>query len=573
MRSLAGVLLFMATEVSLAGWARFYSENERFDLNLQFEGVRLTREGDLIAGGDLIDDNGKPCNWVARLDERGEILWQGCYESAAIRSVLPTRDEGFLLVGEVGDQDEPPGAGGSLTKLNSQGEVQWQKGYFVSLPKPRAFLSAAVETDSGYIAIGEIEPDGPAKAWILGLDQNGNLLWQKTLTGFRATAIQPTRDGHFLIGGATEIAGKSEVWVSKLDANGQSRWQRTYGGVEDLPGGEIDKFTISDLKETASGEVLVAGSTFDVVSDPSDSVSRSRAWIAKLDRDGHLMWRKVYGEQTPFALMQQVLPTFDGGMLALGGGGDLELEEGLAVWLAKLNADGEIEWQKVYGTDEWLEVDLQLREDGRMLLAGASFFGTRGDWLVELEPDGSLAGCNLASPAAVSSRESSLSERTIAYDETPPEVTVLQREAQVEASRVLSLPACPAAEAFGSCKQIQEAGQSYGSGVYPIALKTAAGPELLGGRCEMQAFGGGWMWIASHTLNDPKPPEDFVKLRFGQYGSAVESFSIWPQVDFSATSGTIGISWDGGAMLLEELSSQELQQILNTSSQVNAWVR
>lgn len=76
------------------------------------------------------------------------------------------------------------------------------------------------------MAIGTIEPhdDRPSKAWIVGLDRNGNLLWHKTLTGFEAAAIQPTRDGNFIIGGTgTE---PREMWMLKLAPNGQSLWQR-----------------------------------------------------------------------------------------------------------------------------------------------------------------------------------------------------------------------------------------------------------------------------------------------------------------------------------------------------------
>ncbi len=92
----------------------------------------------------------------------------------------------------------------------------------------------------------------------------------------------------------------------------------------------------------------------------------------------------------------------------------------------------------------------------------------------------------------------------------------------------------------------------------------------------MQAFGGGWMLIARQAGWDRRPPAEFVNRRFGEYDE-FGSFSIWPDVDFGATVGLLGLSWeeDGQlkASLLSDLSPQALQGILSTSPRVEAWVR
>ncbi|MFN3920410.1 MAG: hypothetical protein ACK4JF_09030 [Methylohalobius sp.] len=563
------VLLWAAAGLGEAAgsWARFYGDN------VQFSDLKLTLDGKAIVLGSL-DDEDSCGSWVAKLDS-GEIVWQKCY-GGRFYAVLPTRDGGFLLVGQIEDPDE-----GQLLKLDAQGQVQWQKSYYVSLPEAKVKLRAALEMETGYIAVGSIEWDGPSKAWILGLDQNGNLLWQKTLTGFMATTIQSARDGNFLIAGAAEVAGQGEAWLLKLTPDGQSVWQKTYGGSEELPGGWEDVLSALDVQETLAGEYLLAGVTFDALPDLGGGFLpefRARAWIAKLDQSGRLKWRRVYGEQLPFAQMTQVLPTPDGGFLAVGAGGDPKQGQGLAVWLAKLTAQGEIEWQKLYGKAGFNDaLFLKQLADGKLLLAGASFLNTRGDWLLKLEADGSLPECGLEGLVTVFPGDASLRERAIARAESPPVVIVRQQEARAEDRSVVALPACPVAEAFGSCSQIQAAGKSYGDGSYPVALRTPTGPELLGARCAMKAFGGGWMLIARRLLNDPRPPSDFVNLRFGEYDGFSESFSIWPVVDWRATSGVVGLSWiedfELKASLLGDLSAEKLQAILATSPQVAAWVR
>lgn len=577
-----GVLLWAAVGLAEAAgsWARFYGDN------VAFKDLQLTREGMIALGALELNDNGEfdaeGCSaWVARLDLAGEIAWQKCYRGVS-STVTPTREGGYLLAGSLA-LITPRGSdyfGGMVVKLDSQGGVQWQKVYDAFPNEAR--LIAVQETAAGYVAIGEIEPEsGASKAWILGLDQNGNLLWQRTLTGFTATTLQPTRDGSFLIAGTAEVSGKGEAWLLKLDANGQGVWQKTYGGEEELPAGEQDVFIVSDAQETSAGDLLLAGGTFDTVPDPEGGFPefRSRAWIAKLDQNGRLKWRKIYGEQLPFAQMVRVLPTSDGGFLALGIGGDPKQGKGLAVWLAKLTAQGEIEWQKLYGK-AGLNDTLPLKQlaDGKLLLAGASFLNTRGDWLLKLGADGSLPECSLeGSAAVVATGASLLRERAIARVESPPAVTVRPQEAEAEDRSVVALPACPVSEAFGSCSQIQTAGKSYGDGSYPVVLKTPTGPELLGARCAMNAFGGGWMLIARRLINDPRPPSDFVHLRFGEYDGFSESFSIWPVVDWNATSGVVGLSWiedfEFKASLLSDLSPEKLQAILATSPQVDAWVR
>ena len=50
----------------------------------------------------------------------------------------------------------------------------------------------------------------------------------------RAHSIQQTSDGGFIVAGGTGSygAGDWDYWVLKLDANGNVIWQKTYGGSD-----------------------------------------------------------------------------------------------------------------------------------------------------------------------------------------------------------------------------------------------------------------------------------------------------------------------------------------------------
>ena len=77
--------------------------------------------------------------------------------------------------------------------------------------------------------------------WIVKLDANGNIVWQKSLGGSAddAYSIQQTTDGGFIVAGfrsndgdVSGNHGTNDYWVVKLDANGNIVWQKSLGGSE-----------------------------------------------------------------------------------------------------------------------------------------------------------------------------------------------------------------------------------------------------------------------------------------------------------------------------------------------------
>ena len=75
--------------------------------------------------------------------------------------------------------------------------------------------------------------------WVLKLDRDGTITWQKTYGGSGyddAYSIQQTSDGGYIVAGDTYSfgAGSGDVWVLKLDQCGNITWQKTYGGSETI---------------------------------------------------------------------------------------------------------------------------------------------------------------------------------------------------------------------------------------------------------------------------------------------------------------------------------------------------
>ena len=127
---------------------------------------------------------------------------------------------------------------------------------------------------------------GNADAWILKLDGDGNVIWQKTYGGEGneyAFVVQQTQDEGYIVAAQTYSfgAGSSDIWVFKLDANGNVTWQKTYGG-------EGREYPWS-IQQTTDGGYIVAGTT------PSFGAGENDLLLLKLDANGNVTWQKTYG--------------------------------------------------------------------------------------------------------------------------------------------------------------------------------------------------------------------------------------------------------------------------------------
>ena len=193
--------------------------------------------------------------------------------------------------------------------------------------------------DSGYIVAGSTYSfSEDSDSWVLKLDSNGNVTWQKTYGGSGgdfASSIQQTTDGGYIVAGSTYSFGASydyfDFWVLKLDSNGNVTWQKTYGGSGDD--------VATSIQQTTDGGYIVAGLTdsFGVAGYENDDF-----WVLKLDSNGNITWQKTYGG-SDYDYAYSIQQTTDGGYIVAGstdsfgaGGYDYDF------WVLKLDSSGEI---------------------------------------------------------------------------------------------------------------------------------------------------------------------------------------------------------------------------------------
>jgi hypothetical protein len=242
-------------------------------------------------------------------------------------------------------------------------------------------------SDGGYLVTGYTDSFGAgfgSNIWVLKLVASGNVSWQKTYGGADdddARSIQQTSDGGFVVAGYAESfgAGGYDFWILKLDASGNVTWQKTYGGGS--------KDVAESIQQTLDGGYVVAGYT------ESFGAGWSDVWVLKLDASGTVQWQKTYGGSS-IDRAYSIQQTSDGGFVVAGH--TWSFGAGLNdFWVLKLDASGNVSWQKAYGgvsNDEVFSV--QQTTDGGFVVAGHtwSFGASLNDfWVLKLDASGSVA--------------------------------------------------------------------------------------------------------------------------------------------------------------------------------------
>ncbi|MEO5673996.1 MAG: T9SS type A sorting domain-containing protein, partial [Chitinophagales bacterium] len=304
-------------------------------------------------------------------------------------------------------------------KIDSLGNLEWQKclgGNDIDVAG-----SVRVAQDGGYIIAastrsnnGDVsDTHGGADAWVIKLDINGNLQWQKCFGGSGdefTESIRNTSDGGYIFAGGCTSSdgdvsgnhGDQDSWVVKLDSLGNIEWQKSLGGSSSDGSAEIET--------TIDGGYIVSSTSFSNDSDVLDHHgfnTFSDCWIVKLDGIGNIEWSKSLGGTNPDigGNDRSILPEIDGSfvviMTTMSTNGDVTFNHGLEdYWLVKLDQLGSILWNKSFGGSQSdYAYAVALAPTGGYILSGTSN-STDGDitnslgnidyWMINTDTAGTL---------------------------------------------------------------------------------------------------------------------------------------------------------------------------------------
>ncbi|CAI8305556.1 MAG: Uncharacterised protein [Polaribacter sp. SA4-10] len=242
------------------------------------------------AGGDI---------WAIKLSENGELQWSkyfgGSFTDAPF-GVVETEDHNFIIAGssDSGDVDISNNNGSYdfwVLKIASNGSLLWERSFGGSeIDEGRAITTT---NDGNFIIVGDTRSadkdvsnnNGAADVWIIKMNTDGNLIWEKTIGGTSfdvARSVSKTQDGGFIISGSSRSLdnsftnqGQNDALLLKIDSEGNGVWKQTIGGAE------IDFFY--DAVQFNDASIIAVGETNSSNGDLTENKGFSDALIIKIN--------------------------------------------------------------------------------------------------------------------------------------------------------------------------------------------------------------------------------------------------------------------------------------------------
>ena len=301
--------------------------------------------------------------WVVKVDSIGNLQWQKCYGGSNNDyplSIVQTYDSGFAICGYVFSDDGDVTGIHSLDtsdiwviKIDNTGNLIWQGCYGgTDIDEAHSIIQAS---DSSLLIAGfTLSNDGDvignhglgsSDCWILKLNQSGNLLSQKCLggTGYDfAYSIIQTVDMGFMIAGFSgsndgDVSGNhgsSDYWIVKLNFQMVLQWEYSYGGTM--------YEWVNSILQCNDSTFLILGTTDSNDGDVSGYHGNGDIWVINIDYFGNLQWEYCLGgTANEFLYTSPMIQNNDRSIIiastSYSNDGDVSGNHGLAdVWVVKL---------------------------------------------------------------------------------------------------------------------------------------------------------------------------------------------------------------------------------------------
>ncbi len=298
--------------------------------------------------------------------------------------------------------------------------IQWLQTY--GGLRPDEGYSIVQTGDSGFVVAGyngdTVEPGLPdyhggfEDAWVLKLDNIGNVVWEKCLGGTaqeEANSVVQSGDGGYCVAIRTESSdddvvetdsaygGGSDGWIVKLSPAGKIQWSTVIAGT--------NWDDVYSLIQSNDGGYVAAGYTASTDGCVTGHIGGDDAWVTKLNASGKIEWSKCYGG--PGAdWAQSIVQTPDHGYCFCGytslNGNDVSGYHGGTqdAWVAKIDSIGNFEWGRCFGGDstDWA-ASIATTSDSGFIVTGGTYsndgdvsgnHGGSDAWVLKLSSKGDL---------------------------------------------------------------------------------------------------------------------------------------------------------------------------------------
>lgn len=202
--------------------------------------------------------------------------------------------------------------------------------------------------------------------------------WKQTYEGRElpssfTTVVRAPDGGHLVVGGTD---GQANGSVAKLTPNGSVEWTRTY----DARGDTSEGHWFSSATRTDDGGYLLIGTSL------WGDDYQEYGWVVKIGPDGDRQWEQLYDGVSNFSRFHAGVQTDDGDYLLVGYTNE-QYGSNQDGWAVKLDANGDVEWQRDYAHPETTESQFHAVEptnDGYLVVGEADGRA----WALELSSSG-----------------------------------------------------------------------------------------------------------------------------------------------------------------------------------------
>ncbi|GAA4972033.1 hypothetical protein [Algibacter aquimarinus] len=181
-------------------WSKFFGGTFT---DTSYDAIQAENNSYVIIGSsdsndvDISDNKGTYDFWVLKISEDGNLIWEKSFGGSEIdeaRGITLSADGNYVIVGDTRSND-----------------------------------------------LDVSENNGAADLWVLKITPDGSIIWEKSFGGNNfdvGRSINKTLDNGFIISGSSRSAngdvsvnqGQNDAWVLKIDTNGNLEWQKTIGG-------------------------------------------------------------------------------------------------------------------------------------------------------------------------------------------------------------------------------------------------------------------------------------------------------------------------------------------------------
>jgi len=261
-----------------------------------------------------------------------------------------------------------------ILKVDKTGEEKWHK-IFSQTPSR---LTSITYVNGKIFVLGTIlwnKTTGDTGVWLIKIDEDGNVLWNKTYIERSDTlgrTIVKATDQGCLIGAVIVTKSRDfDIWLLKVSEDGDVEWNVTYGseGYDD----------VRAIIQAVDGGYIVLGVT------EVDEVEHT--WLIKINESGAVEWNRTYS----YGIARSITQAWDNGYVLVGWTSQPEREEERArLWVAKVNESGAIVWNRTYGFGGGFSI-VRAPNNNYVVLGGVWSNKTRSDvLLMKIDEDGNV---------------------------------------------------------------------------------------------------------------------------------------------------------------------------------------